>query len=62
MLKNLLLTIKHKNMDIEIQRLEAVCLVLAKAIEEGRIEGIQNEVREILEGVHYGEEEDQPES
>ena len=35
-------------MEKEIQQLEQACLTLAKAIENGRIEGVLQEVREIL--------------
>jgi len=41
-------------MEIEIQRLEIACLILAKAIEDGRIDGIEDEIRELL---HYQKKE-----
>ncbi len=33
---------------IELTRLEIAVLILAKAIEDGRIDGLEKEIREIL--------------
>jgi len=33
---------------IEIQKLEVACIILAKAIEDGRIDGIVKEIKELL--------------
>ena len=35
-------------MQIEIERLEQALIILADAIEDGRIDGISNEIRDLL--------------
>jgi len=35
-------------MQIEIQKLECACIVLAEAIEDGKISGVTKHIKEIL--------------